>query len=117
MAKFNKDKFLIEIVDKVQAAIDSELISKDDISKDDTDRLAGFIQYELVKYITNRQEALDVLKVFDFDESRWQVLQDEIGGFNSLIDVALANLWKYMQNEGALEYDYYDTEPVSDKKK
>lgn len=107
MAKFNKDKFLIEIVDKVQAAIDSELISKDDIKKNDTDRLEGFVQYELVKYITNRQEALDVLKVFDFDETRWLVLQEEVGAFKSLIDVALANLWKFMQNEGALDYDYY----------
>lgn len=107
MARFNKDKFLDDIKFKVKAAIDSELISKRDIDSNNIDRLEGFIQYELTKYITTRQEAIDVLKQLNYDESKWDLLQNEIGGFKSLVDVALANLWKLLQNEDALEYEYY----------
>ena len=43
MAKFNKDTFLNEITNKVQSAIDKNLITKEDIQNKDIDRLHGFI--------------------------------------------------------------------------
>ena len=49
--KFNKDTFLNDITDKVQSAIDKNLITKEDVDNNDLDRLHGFIQYELLEYI------------------------------------------------------------------
>lgn len=104
---FDKNKFLNDITDKVKNAINSELISTEDISTNNTNRLDGFIQYELVKYINTRQDALDVLKVFNYDELRWNAMEKEIGKFYSLKDIALANLWKFLQSAGALDYEFY----------
>ena len=42
--KFNKDVFLNEIVEKVQSAIDKNLITQEDVEKNDIERLHGFVQ-------------------------------------------------------------------------
>lgn len=109
MAKFNKDTFLNEITSKVQSAIDKNLITKDDISNRDLVRLHGFIQYELLEYIEDRKFAIDVLKDFNYDEKNsWQELQETFGTFKSLMDIALVNLWKFLDAEGACSYEYYN---------
>jgi len=107
--KFNKDTFLNDITDKVQSAIDKNLITKEDVDKNDTERLHGFIQYELLQYIEDRKFAIDVLKDFNYDEKTpWENLQAEYGTFLSLMDVALVNLWKFLQAEGCTEFSYYN---------
>lgn len=109
--KFNKDTFLNAITDKVQSAIDKNLITKEDIDNNDTTRLHGFIQYELLEYIEDRKFAIDVLKDFNYDEKTpWDKLEAEYGTFKSLMDIALVNLWKYLQSEKATEYSYYNQE-------
>lgn len=106
--KFNKDSFLNEIVEKVQSAIDKNLITKEDVENNDIDRLHGFVQYELLNYIEDRKFAIDVLKDFNFDERKdWRDLQKEYGEFRSLMDIALVNLWKYLESEKATEFSYY----------
>lgn len=108
MAKFNKDTFLNEITGKVQSAIDKNLITKEDIQNEDIDRLHGFIQYELLEYIEDRKFAIDVLKDFNYDEKLpWEKLQEQFGTFKSLMDIALVNLWKFLDAEGAVSYAYY----------
>ena len=52
--KFNKDVFLNEIVEKVQSAIDKNLITQEDVEKNHFDRLHGFVQYEFLNYIEDR---------------------------------------------------------------
>ena len=107
--KFNKDVFLNEIVEKVQSAIDKNLITQEDVEKNDLERLHGFVQYELLNYIEDRKFAIDVLKDFNFDERKdWKDLQNEYGEFRSLMDIALVNLWKYLDTEGATSYNYYE---------
>lgn len=107
--KFNKDVFLNEIVEKVQSAIDKNLITQEDVQKNDLERLHGFVQYELLNYIEDRKFAIDVLKDFNFDERKdWRDLQNEYGEFRSLMDIALVNLWKYLDTEGATSYNYYE---------
>lgn len=109
MAKFNKDTFLNEITSKVQSAIDKNLITKEDIAKQDMNRLHGFIQYELLEYIEDRKFAIDVLKDFNYDEKApWADIQDEFGTFQSLMDIALVNLWKFLDAENATKYEYYN---------
>lgn len=110
MAKFNKDTFLNEITSKVQSAIDKNLITQEDISNNDIDRLHGFIQYELLEYIEDRKFAIDVLKDFNYDEKTdWEQLQKQFGTFKSLLDIALVNLWRFLDAEQACSYDYYKT--------
>lgn len=107
--KFNKDTFLNDITDKVQSAIDKNLITKEDVDNNDLDRLHGFIQYELLEYIEDRKFAIDVLKDFNYDEKTpWETLQEEYGNFRSLMDIALVNLWKFLQAEGCTKYEYYN---------
>ena len=107
--KFNKDVFLNEIVEKVQSAIDKNLITQEDVNNNDIERLHGFVQYELLNYIEDRKFAIDVLKDFNFDERKdWKDLQAEYGEFRSLMDIALVNLWKYLETEGATNYNYYE---------
>lgn len=109
MAKFNKDTFLNEITGKVQSAIDKNLITKDDIQKEDIERLHGFIQYELLEYIEDRKFAIDVLKDFNYDEKTdWDKLQEQFGKFKSLMDIALVNLWRFLDAEGCTRYSYYN---------
>lgn len=109
MGKFNKDTFLNDITGKVQLAIKNNLISKDDINTNDIERLHGFIQYELLEYVTDRKYAIDVLKDFNYDEKvSWNKLEDQFGEFKSLLDIALINLWLFLKAEGATEFDYYD---------
>lgn len=109
MAKFNKDTFLNEITGKVQSAIDKNLITKEDIQNKDIDRLHGFIQYELLEYIEDRKFAIDVLKDFNYDEKApWEDIQEHFGTFKSLMDIALVNLWKFLDSEGATQYEYYN---------
>ena len=91
--KFNKDVFLNEIVEKVQSAIDKNLITQEDVEKNDIERLHGFVQYELLNYIEDRKFAIDVLKDFNFDERKdWRDLQEEYGEFRSLMDIALVKM-------------------------
>lgn len=107
--KFNKDTFLNEITDKVQSAIDKNLITKEDVDANKVERLHSFIQYELLEYIEDRKFAIDVLKDFNYDErAPWENLQAEYGVFKSLMDIALVNLWKFLQSEGCTEYSYYN---------
>ena len=109
MAKFNKDTFLNEITNKVQSAIDKNLITKEDIQNKDIDRLHGFIQYELLEYIEDRKFAIDVLKDFNYDEKApWEDIQKHFGTFKSLMDIALVNLWKFLDSEGATQFEYYN---------
>lgn len=109
--KFNKDTFLNQITTRVQSAIDKGLISKEDIDNNDTERLHSFIQFELFEYIEDRKFAIDVLKDFNYDEKTpWDKLEEEYGKFKSLMDIALVNLWKYLQSEKVTEYSYYNKE-------
>ena len=106
--KFNKDTFLNDITDKVQSAIDKNLITKEDVDTNNIERLHGFIQYALAELIEDRKFALDVLKDFNYDEKTpWETLQEEYGIFGSLMDIALVNLWKFLQSEGCTKYEYY----------
>ena len=112
--KFNKDTFLNDITDKVQSAIDKNLITQEDVDNNDMERLHGFIQYELLEYIEDRKFAIDVLKDFNYDEkATWKDLQEKFGTFKSLLDIALVNLWKFLESEHVTEYSYY----VHDNKK
>lgn len=114
MGKFNKDIFLNDITGKVQTAIKNSLITKEDIESNDIERLHGFIQYELLEYITDRKCAIDVLKDFNYDEKvSWDKLEKQFGEFKSLLDIALVNLWQFLVAEGATEFGYYD-KPISD---
>lgn len=115
MAKFNKDRFINDITGKVQSAIDRHFLTKEDIDNNDLDRLHSFIQYELVELIEDRKFSLDVLNDFNYDEkSSWKDLQSEFGQFKTLKDIALINLWKFMENEGATEYSYYHKSDLGD---
>ena len=108
MAKFNKDEFLNEIVTKVKDAISNNLITEDDINSNDVERLEGFIQYSLADYIEDRKYAIDILKDFNYDERfNWDKLQSSFGKFNSLLDIALVNLWKFLESQGVMSYSYY----------
>lgn len=109
MAKFDKDVFLSEMTDKVKEAIESGLISQEDINNNDVDRLTGFLQYSLSDYLVDRKNAIDVLRDFNYDERySWESLESQIGGkIKSLFDVALANLWKFLEASGLLTFAYY----------
>ena len=109
MAKFDKDVFLSEMTDKVKDAIESGLISQNDISNDDVDRLTGFLQYALSDYIDDRKAAIDILRDFNYDERySWEALENQVGGkIKSLFDIALANLWKFLEASGLMTYAYY----------
>lgn len=116
MAKFDKDIFLSDMTDKVKDAIESGLISQKDIDDNDVERLIGFLQYALSDYIEDRKKAIDILRDFNYDERySWESLEEQIGGkFKSLFDIALANLWKFLEASGLLTYAYY-VEGVSPK--
>lgn len=117
MAKFNKDTFLNDITSKVQSAIDKNLITREDVQENELDRLHGFIQYELLQYIEDRKFAIDVLKDFNYDEKiPWENLQTEYGTFKSLLDIALVNLWKFLNAEGATKFEYYNHDNKQDGK-
>lgn len=117
MAKFNKDTFLNDITAKVQSAIDKNLITREDMQTNELERLHGFIQYELLQYIEDRKFAIDVLKDFNYDEKvPWENLQQEYGVFKSLLDIALVNLWKFLNAEGATKFEYYNHNNKQDGK-
>jgi hypothetical protein len=108
MAKFNKDRFINMITEKVQSAINKHLLSNEDYDNNETTMLHKFIQYELTEYIEDRKFALDVLSDFNYDERvPWEELEKEFGTFKTLMDIALINLWKFVQSEGADDYKYY----------
>lgn len=108
MAKFNKDTFINELTDNVRAAIDKELITREDIQSNNIERLHAFIQYILLENIENRKYAIDVLREFNYDEKMpWEKLEDKFGKFTSILDIALVNLWSFLKAEGATEYAYY----------
>lgn len=106
--KFNKDTFLNHITSKVQSAIDKNLITAEDVQNENMPRLHSFIQFELFEYIEDRKFAIDVLRDFNYDEKTpWDTLRDQFGEFESLMDIALINLWKFLDSEGATTYAYY----------
>ena len=37
----------------------------------------------------------------------WEKLQEQFGTFRSLMDIALVNLWKFLDAEGATKFEYY----------
>ena len=67
MAKFNKDTFLNSVVNRVQNALNKGLLTQEDVQSNNLERLHGFIQYELIEYISDRKYAIDVLKDFNYD--------------------------------------------------
>lgn len=108
MAKFDKDEFIRDLNDRVQEAIQSEVLTSDDIKNNDTERLKNFVQYIISDYINNRKAAIDVLKDFNYDERfNWDKLESTYGKFKSLIDIALVNLWKFLESQGMLTYSYF----------
>jgi hypothetical protein len=108
MAKFDKDEFIRDLNDKVREAIESEVLSSEDIKNNDVERLKNFIQYIISEYINNRKAAIDVIKDFNYDERfNWDKLESTYGKFKSLIDIALVNLWKFLESQGMLTYSYF----------
>lgn len=115
MAKFNKDRFFNTITERVQSAINTHLINDQDYDNDDKERLHGFIQYLLVEYIEDRKFAIDVLDDFNYDDkTSWKELESVFGEFKSLMDIALVNLWKFLESQGATEYQYYHKADTSE---
>ena len=87
------------------------------MQENELERLHGFIQYELLQYIEDRKFAIDVLKDFNYDEKvPWENLQAEYGTFKSLLDIALVNLWKFLNAEGATKFEYYNHNNKQDGK-
>jgi hypothetical protein len=114
MAKFNKDRFINDITGNVQDAINKGLIKEENIDSGDTEILESLIKYELTKYIEDRKFSIDVLRDFNYDEKiGWDALQEKYGTFYSLMDIALVNLWKFLESEGAIEYSYYHKATIS----
>ena len=114
MAKFNKDRFINIITGNVQDAINKGLLTEDDIDREDQERLESLVKYELTKYIEDRKFSIDVLRDFNYDEKiGWDALQDQYGKFYSLMDIALVNLWKFLESEGAIDYGYYHKATLS----
>lgn len=114
MAKFNKDRFINIITGNVQDAINKGLLTKEDIESGDKERLESLVKYELTKYIEDRKFSIDVLRDFNYDEKiGWDALQEQYGTFQSLMDIALVNLWKFLESEGAIEYTYYHEATLS----
>lgn len=108
MAKFNKDRFFNTVTEKVQSAINAHLLTDSDYDNNDLERLHGFIQYLLVECIEDRKFAIDVLDDFTYDDDElWSELEKTFGKFKSLMDIALVNLWKFLESQGATEWSYY----------
>lgn len=108
MAKFNKDEFKSKIETAVENAILKGLITKEDVESQDQERLDGFIRFQLAQTIEDRKWCVDILKDFNYDEkTSWTKLQDKYGKFTSLTDLALVNLWKFLENEGVTNYESY----------
>lgn len=107
--KFNKDTFLNDVTNKVQSAISKAVITHEDAEHNDEEKLHRFIQYLLLEYIEDRKFAIDVLKDFNYDDrTPWNELEDQFGKFESLQDIALVNLWKYLAQCKATSYTYYN---------
>ena len=114
MAKFNKDRFINIITGNVQDAINKGLLTEEDINSADQERLESLVKYELTKYIEDRKFSIDVLRDFNYDEKiGWDALQEQYGKFYSLMDIALVNLWKFLESEGAIDYSYYHKATLS----
>lgn len=108
MAKFNKDRFFNNITEKVQSAINAHLITDEDYDNNDMEKLHSCIQYLLVENVEDRKFAIDVLDDFDYDDKdSWENLESQFGQFTSLMDIALVDLWKFLEEQGATEYSYY----------
>ena len=97
--KFNKDTFSANISNHIQNAIDKNIITKEDRDNNNLERLHSFIQYQLLEYCKDRSFAIDVLRAIEFDQARkWVDLQNEFGEFNSLLDIALVDLFLYLKS-------------------
>lgn len=110
MAKFNKDEFKSKIQTSVENAILKGLITREDIENRDQERLDGFIRFQLADSVEDRKWCVDILKDFNYDEkASWEKLESRYGKFKSLTDVALVNLWKFLENEKVTSFDTYAT--------
>ena len=108
MAKFDKDRFKHEIALKVRDAIKTGLLSGDDVKNNDIERLNNFIKYSLTEWVEDRKDAINVLTDFNYDDRyQWSKLEEEYGTFKSLIDIALINLIKFIENQNMNDYSYY----------
>ncbi len=108
MAKFDKDRFKHEIALKVRDAIKTGLLSEDDVKNNDIERLNNFIKYSLTEWVEDRKDAINVLTDFNYDDRyQWSKLEEEYGTFKSLIDIALINLIKFIENQNMNDYSYY----------
>jgi len=108
MAKFNKDRFFNNVTERVQSAINTHLLTDEDYRNNDRERLHGLIQYLILEQLVDRKFAIDVLDDFNYDDKTpWEELESIFGEFRSIKDLALVNLWKFLEAQGATEYDYY----------
>ena len=59
-----------------------------------------------------------MLKDFNYDERvPWNKLQEKYGTFKSLLDIALVNLWMFIESEHAADYSYYKTDNYDENDK
>ena len=117
MAKFDKDTFKNDISQRVVEAMKSGLLSKEDVQSNDIERLTSFIKYVLMEYIEDRRDAINILTDFNYDDRySWDKLEDEYGTFKSLMDIALVNLMKFIENQNMNDYSYYLSHHENDQR-
>ena len=117
MAKFDKDTFKNDISQRVIEAMKSGLLSKEDVHSNDIERLTNFIKYILMEYIEDRRDAINILTDFNYDDRySWDKLEDEYGTFKSLMDIALVNLMKFIENQNMNDYSYYLSHNENDRR-
>lgn len=116
--RFNKDKFRERLRSSVNSAISSGVLNpSEDVL--DTKRLSDFIKFQISSWLKedNRNMALSVLKNFNYDETTgWDKLEAEFGKIKSVSDIALINLWMFLQDEGMMDYSAYEISGIDKKK-
>lgn len=116
--RFNKDKFRERLRGSVNSAISSGVLNpSEDVL--DTKRLSDFIKFQISSWLKedNRNMALSVLKNFNYDETTgWDKLEAEFGKIKSVSDIALINLWMFLQDEGMMDYSAYEISGIDKKK-
>lgn len=116
--RFNKDKFRERLRSSVNSAISGGVLNpSEDVL--DTKRLSDFIKFQISSWLKedNRNMALSVLKNFNYDETTgWDKLEAEFGKIKSVSDIALINLWMFLQDEGMMDYSAYEISGIDKKK-
>lgn len=116
--RFNKDKFRERLRSSVNSAISNGVLNpSEDVL--DTKRLSDFIKFQISSWLKedNRNMALSVLKNFNYDETTgWDKLEAEFGKIKSVSDIALINLWMFLQDEGMMDYSAYEISGIDKKK-